>query len=349
MKLAQPQTSFALPPGAEATEPPEARGLARDHVRLLVAGSEGLTHTRFRELPSFLEPGDLLVVNTSETLPAAIDARLEDGSPVVVHFSTPVAEAPDAWVLELRVSDNSGPLLDEKPGGRILAPDGVVITLNEPADAHPRGTRLWRASVPVEGGATAWLALHGRPISYSYLRGRWPLARYQPVFAREPGSAEMASAGRPFTDRMVTDLVTRGVSVAPVLLHTGVSSQEFGEGPQVERFEVPAVTARQVELARRNSGRVVAVGTTVTRALESAAQPDGTVLPTAGWTDLVIGPDRPPRVVNGLVTGWHTPEASHLLLLEAVAGVELVRAAYRAAVDEQYRWHEFGDSCLLLP
>ena len=342
----RPQTSFTLPEDAEATEPPEARGLARDEVRLMVATGAGLTHTRFRELPRFLDPGDLLVVNTSATLPAAVDGRLSDGRPVVIHFSTPVADAPgDQWVIELRAPDGSGPVLDGKPGGRIGTPSGVKIELIQPADAHPGGTRLWRASLGIEGSVIAWLTRHGRPIHYGYLRGRWPLGDYQPVFAREPGSAEMASAGRPFTDHLVTELVTRGVAVAPVLLHTGVSSQELGEGPQVEKFRVPPATARQVELARRSGGRVIAVGTTVARALESAAATDT----TEGWTDLVIGPDHPPKVVTGLVTGWHTPEASHLLLLEAVAGAALVRDAYRAAVAERYRWHEFGDSCLLLP
>jgi len=344
----RPRTVFTLPPDAEATEPPEARGLARDAVRLLVATPSGLTSTRFAALPRFLEPGDLVVVNTSATLPAAVDGRRPDGSPVVVHFSTP-DPARTGWIVELRMPDGSGPVLDATPGEPIAVPDGARLTLREPADRRPSGVRLWTADVALEGPVSAWLDRHGRPIAYGYLRGRWPLADYQPVFAREPGSAEMASAGRPFTDRMVTDLVTRGIGVAPVLLHTGVSSQEAGEGPQTERFRVPAVTARLVESARSAGGRIVAVGTTVTRALESAVDAAGRVVATEGWTDLVIGPDHPVRVVTGLVTGWHTPDASHLLLLEAVAGADLVRSAYRAAIAEGYRWHEFGDSCLLLP
>lgn len=345
LSAVRPKTTFTLPEDAEATEPPEARGLARDEVRLLVASGTGLTHARFRELPRFLRPGDLVVVNTSATLPAAVDGQLSDGRPVVVHFSTPVAGAADSrWVVELRAPDGSGPVLDASPGDQVTLPGGVGLVLHEPADARSAGTRLWRASVAAEGSLTAWLARHGRPISYGYLRGRWPLADYQPVFAREPGSAEMASAGRPFTDRLVTDLVTRGIAVAPVLLHTGVSSQELGEGPQDERFRVPPATARQVEGARRSGGRVVAVGTTVARALESSAG-----AAAEGWTDVVIGPDHPPRVVTGLITGWHPPDASHLLLLEAVAGTDLVKDAYRAAVAERYRWHEFGDSCLFLP
>lgn len=342
----KPRTVFTLPADADAHEPPEARGLDRDDVRLLVAAPSVLTSTRFAALPSYLEPGDLVVVNTSATLPAAVDGRRPDGTPVVVHLSTPGGTG---WVVELRAPDASGPVLDATPGERIAVPGGAGLTLREPADQRASGVRLWAADVALEGPVEAWLNRHGRPISYGYLHGRWPLADYQPVFAREPGSAEMASAGRPFTDRMVTDLVTRGIGVAPVLLHTGVSSPELGEGPQTERFRVPAVTAELVEWTRRAGRRVVAVGTTVTRALESAVDDAGRVTATEGWTDLVIGPGHPARVVTGLVTGWHTPDASHLLLLEAVAGAQLVQAAYRAAVAERYRWHEFGDSCLLLP
>jgi S-adenosylmethionine:tRNA ribosyltransferase-isomerase len=195
----------------------------------------------------------------------------------------------------------------------------------------------------------AYLRRTGRPIRYGYVPAPVALADYQTVFAREPGSAEMPSAGRPFTAGLVVDLVARGVDVAPVTLHTGVSSQEAGEPPQRERFAVPPTTARRVNAARAHGARVVAVGTTVTRALESAAGGDGTVRAAAGWTDLVLGPRRPARVVTGLVTGWHPPGASHLDLLEAVAGAELVQQAYDAALRERYLWHEFGDSCLLLP
>jgi S-adenosylmethionine:tRNA ribosyltransferase-isomerase len=159
----------------------------------------------------------------------------------------------------------------------------------------------------------------------------------------------MPSAGRPFTDAIVTDLVVRGVVVAPITLHTGVSSQEPGEPPLPERFVVPPTTARLVNAARFEGSRVVAVGTTVTRALETAADEHGFLRPMQGWTDLVLGPDRPARTVTGLVTGWHAPGASHLDLLHAVAGDDLVRTAYAEALAHRYRWHEFGDSCLLLP
>jgi S-adenosylmethionine:tRNA ribosyltransferase-isomerase len=229
----------------------------------------------------------------------------------------------------------------------VTLPDGVQLVVLEP---HPEGqTRLWRARIGVDGGIVAYLARHGRPIRYGYVPQPIPIADYQTVFARTPGSAEMPSAGRPFTADLVTELVTRGIGVAPIELHTGVSSQDPGEPPQPERFRVPATTARAVNMTRAWGGRVVAVGTTVTRALDSAVDGVGVVRERAGWTDLVLGPRRPAQVVRGLITGWHAPGASHLQLLEAVAGTELVERAYAEALHARYLWHEFGDSCLLLP
>jgi S-adenosylmethionine:tRNA ribosyltransferase-isomerase len=191
-----------------------------------------------------------------------------------------------------------------------------------------------------------YLAAHGRPIRYGYVPRPWPLEAYQNAYALEPGSAEMPSAGRPFTPELITRLVAGGVQVAPLVLHTGVSSPERGEPPFPERYRVPAETAAAVNAAH---GRVVAVGTTVVRALETVAAPDGTVAPGAGWTRLVIGPERGLRAVDGVITGWHEPEASHLDLLHAAAGDALLRTSYAEALVHGYRWHEFGDSHLILP
>lgn len=346
--LAPGRVAFELPDGLHATAPPEARGLGRDEVRLLVARPGDVRHARFRDLPSFLQPGDLVVVNTSATLPAAVDGTRAGGrAVVVVHFSSPLGSG--EHVVELRTED--GPARDASAGERVCLAGGAWLVLEAayPDAGRAEGSRLWRARVDAGEPLEAYLARHGRPIAYGYVRGRWPLSVYQTVFARRAGSAEMPSAGRPFTDALVTELVVRGVAVAPVVLHTGVSSLDADEGPLEERFEVPAPTARLVNATRAAGGRVVAVGTTVTRALESATTPDGGVRAARGVTGLVLGPGRPARVVDGLVTGWHAPEASHLLLLEAVAGRDLVQRAYDAALAEGYLWHEFGDSCLLLP
>jgi S-adenosylmethionine:tRNA ribosyltransferase-isomerase len=345
-------TTFAVPPELSAIEPPEARGLARDEIRLLVARERGpVRHVAFRALPAMLRRGDLVVVNTSDTEPAAVDGHRADGTPVTVHISGP---APDGLhVVELRTPDGRR-VTDGTAGEAVSLPCGVVATLltGHPDPYVAAGSRLWRARIPVAGGLRPWLADVGRPIRYSYVRGDWPLDAYRTVFARreaEFGSAEMPSAGRPFTPAVLDGLRARGIRIARVVLHTGVSSLEADEIPLPERYRVPAETADAVNATRAAGGRIVAVGTTTTRALETVAEPDGRVSAGTGWTHLVLGPDRPARVVDGLVTGWHEPGASHLLLLEAVAGPRLVARAYAAALEQRYRWHEFGDSCLLLP
>ncbi|WP_409331089.1 S-adenosylmethionine:tRNA ribosyltransferase-isomerase [Trujillonella humicola] len=339
--------AFTLPPGSEATAPPERRGLPRDGVRLMAVRPGGPTHHVFRDLPDLLAPGDLLVVNTSATLPARLDVRRRDGVVAPLHVSTTLDDGD--WVVELRRPGNDGPDLGAEPGSTVDLPGGGVLRLLA-GHPHPdRGSRLWRALPEPPVPARTVLAAHGRPVTYGYLRAPVRLADAQNVYATEPGSAENASAGRPFTDRLLVRLVARGVPVVPVVLHAGVSSPELHEPPAPERFAVPEVTARSVTATRAAGGRVVAVGTTVTRALESATGPDGVVRPATGWTDLVLGPDRPARAVTGLVTGLHAPEASHLRLLEAVAGAELVARGYAAAVAGRYLWHEYGDSMLFLP
>ncbi len=334
-----------------ASRPAEERGLSRDDVRLLVATTDGLAHVRFRDLSRYLTPGDLLVVNTSATLAAAVDGHRDDGHPVTVHFSTPLDDG--TWVAELRESGgNRGRVTDATPGETVVLPGETKLTLlfRYP---DPTADRLWITTLTGPDGTgrdvEGFLAGHGRPIRYSYVPDDWPLSAYQTVFSRNPGSAEMPSAGRPFTSDSVIDLITAGVFIAPITLHAGVASIEAGEQPLPERFSVPEPTARLVNLTRSIGRRVVAVGTTVTRALESAADADGTVRARKGWTDLVLGADHPARVVTGLITGWHDPEASHLALLEAVAGTALVKAAYAEADEHGYLGHEFGDSCLLLP
>ncbi|HEY2041669.1 MAG TPA: S-adenosylmethionine:tRNA ribosyltransferase-isomerase [Jatrophihabitans sp.] len=339
-----PATQFRLPDELTATEPAEHRGLSRDGVRLLVGRSDGITHTRFADLDQHLQPGDLVVVNTSATIAAEVEASRTRGEPVVLHVATELDDG--SWVIELRTGPDGGrPILTAQPGEILRLSGAVRIRLLEPY----LGKRLWRAQVVTSLPFTEYLATNGRPISYGYLDGRWPLSDYQTIFSVEPGSAEMPSAARPFTHELVTRLITKGVALAPILLHAGVSSQEAGEPPQTERFSVSSSTARQVNSVRAAGGRVVAVGTTVTRALESAADPDGVVHEAHGWTTLVLGPSHPVRVVSGLVTGLHNPDASHLLLVESVAGADLAQRAYDAAVAERYLWHEFGDSCLLLP
>jgi S-adenosylmethionine:tRNA ribosyltransferase-isomerase len=366
----QPSTHFASPEGHTATEPPELRGLRRDGVRLMVATPAGIRHTVFYRLGDQLSAGDVLVVNTSATVPGQLDGN-RDGSAVVVHIANRLGDG--TRVVELRTApDASAPVLDGRVGEQIDLPAGGVLELIAPypelratttaadsardaraaqqiaSHSSPNGVgnRLWRGRLTMPQSLSNYLREHARPISYGYLNGSFPISAYQTIFALCPGSAEMPSAGRPFSAELVARLVARGVIFAPITLHTGLSSQDAGEAPQPEWFEVSETTAHLVNSSRARGGRVIAVGTTATRAIESAARPDGVVTAAWGWTDLVISPERPVRVVDGLITGWHNPDASHLLLVESVAGAELTQHAYDAAVAEHYLWHEFGDSCL---
>ena len=354
---------FELPAELEATRPPEARGLTRDAVRLMVSrvGGDNVAHGRFSDLPDFLQAGDLVLLNTSATLKAAVPARREDGEELVVHLSTRLPA--DLWSVELRRPAAPAPLpfdggcasevLELPAGGRLR-----LLTPQRPGQrtAQPNGrfsaggaVRLWLATLELPQPLAAYLETHGAPIRYGYVKDEWPAEYYQTVFARHPGSAEMPSAGRAFTPELVTRLMTQGVQVAPLLLHTGVSSLEDHEPPYEEFYRVPPYTAAAVNRTRDEGGRVVAVGTTAVRAIETVTGPNGKTHAGEGWTDLVVGPERGLHAVDALLTGFHEPQASHLALLEALAGRPHLETAYAAALEAGYLWHEFGDLHLILP
>ena len=328
---------FQLPAELEAHEPPEARGLARDQVRLLVShlDDDRVTHQRFSSLPDVLRPGDLVVANDSGTLAAALDARRADGSLISLHVSTRLPA--DLWVVEPR-------RVEASEGERLCLPGGATARLLVP---YTGSSRLWVARFDVR--VPELLARHGRPIAYPYVHGQWPIEMYQTVYAAVPGSAEMPSAGRAFSPNVLERLAHHGVQFVTLTLHTGVASLEGHERPYAEEYRVPEHTARAVRAAKAEGRRVIAVGTTVVRALESAAdEGDGEVIATHAWTELVITPERGVRVVDSLLTGFHEPKASHLAMLEAIAGRRHLETAYQAALDGQYLWHEFGDLHLIL-
>ena len=329
---------FALPKELEATAPPEARGLRRDQVRLLVTQCDGwcVQHLSFTDLPDVLRPGDLLVANDSATVPAALTAERANGEQIALHVSSRLPA--DLTVVEPRHVSISAAEVLRLPGGQtawLLAP-------------YPDSARLWVARLSVRD-LPRYLSRFGRPIQYSYLRGQWPIDLYQIVYAGEPGSAEMPSAGRPFSPDVLERLAHGGIGFTTLTLHTGVASLEQHERPYVEEYRVPPRTAALVRSAKAEGRRVIAVGTTVVRALESAAeQGQGEVIACHDWTDLVITPERGVQVVDGLLTGFHEPRASHLEMLEAIAGRQHLERAYAAALDGRYLWHEFGDVHLIL-
>jgi S-adenosylmethionine:tRNA ribosyltransferase-isomerase len=347
---------FELPDDLVASDPPEARGRAREDVAMLVSdvAEDRLTHARFSQLPELLTAGDLLVVNASATVNAALVAWREpsygrSAERIALHLSSPVPGGRVGWrVVELRriTAEGTLPLLNARAGERLRLAHGAWARLAEP---FRRGqTRLWVAQLVCPGGVATFAAEHGSPIRYRYGRRQWPLAEYQTIFASEPGSAEMPSAGRPFTAGIIDRLERKGVRIASLVLHTGVSSLESHEPPYPERYRVPASTADAVNRTRAAGGRVVAVGTTVVRALETVAARNGKVRAGEGWTDLVVTPERGVLVTDALLTGLHEPRSSHLAMLESLAGRSHLATAYRAARDRRYLWHEFGDLHLIL-
>jgi len=320
----------------DATEPPEHRGVARDAVRMLVTDrrARSQTHAHFYDLPSLLRPGDLLVVNDSATLPAALLARRRSGSTLPLHVSTQIDER--LWTVEPR-----GPVTSAET---LMLPGGATTKLLAPAD--PRRPRLWYAAFELPVPMPAYLARFGAPIAYAYLSRSFPLADYQTLFARQAGSSEMPSAARPFTERVVARLQNRGIKIATVTLHCGVASFESPERPGTERFFVPPAAAEKVNTARREGRRVIAIGTTVVRALESAVT-EGAVIASQGWTDLFIDQAYRLRTVDALLSGFHDATGTHVSMLRAFIDEDLLQDAYAEAANRGYFCHEFGDVHLI--
>ena len=351
-----PLLNFKLSPTLEAGEPPEARGLERDEVRLMVShiSTNQVVHTRFRQIVDFLEPGDVLVINTSGTLNAALTARRSDGTRLELHLSTHLPT--NRWVVEMRAYQDSRekttkPFYNIYPGESFELPAGGRVTLHTPyAPDHDHAvSRLWVATLNLPDPIHDYLNQHGFPIRYSYVKEGWPLSYYQTVFATEMGSAEMPSAGRAFTPDLLTRLIARGIQIAPLLLHTGVASTEHNEPVYEEYYRVEESTARLVNAAHLAHQRVIAVGTTVVRALETVTDSSGVTHPGEGWTDILITPQRGIRAVNGMLTGLHEPLSTHLAMLETLTGRQHLEITYKEALKERYLWHEFGDLHLILP
>jgi S-adenosylmethionine:tRNA ribosyltransferase-isomerase len=344
---------FELPLELEAGEPPEARGLMRDEVRLMASytSDDHVIHSRFRDLEDFLKAGDVLVINTSGTMNAALEVQREDGAELELRLSTYLPAS--LWILELRrpTGRATEPFRHATPGETLRLPGGATATLHAPYpgdSARSAGSRLWLSSLDLPRPLDEYLDRHGFPIRYGYVSESWPVSYYQTVYATETGSAEMPSAGRAFTPELITRLISRGVQFAPLILHTGVASLEDDEPPYEEFYRVPPDTARLVNTARAAGRRVVAVGTTVVRALETVTDDDGIAHPGEGWTRLLVTPERGIRSVDAMLTGLHESRSTHLAMLEALAGHEHLRIAYREALREGYLWHEFGDLHLIL-
>ena len=334
---------FERPAHLQAVEPPEFRGKGRDDVRLLVSTASGHRHTNFMQLAEYFRPGDVLVVNDSAVLPASLLAQGKVGS-FTLNLSTQYAS--DLWLAEPRYSpERPGPL--PLQAGDTFEVAGLEAQLVAP---FPHIERLW--FVRVEKGLESAMNEVGKPIHYSYVKETYPLEAYQTLFAKKPGSAEMPSAARPFSEAVVQSLKAKGVEIASLTLHTGVSSLEVESDTldahtlYAEPFSVSAQTAQTLNQARAEGRRIIAVGTTVVRALETVWNGE-LFAPQQGFTGRFIHPGQCACVLDGLITGLHDPKASHLAMLYALAGQDLIREGYAEAVEHGYLWHEFGDSHLI--
>ncbi len=358
MILPAAEFEFSLPSELEAGEPPEARGLQRDQVRLMVSNysNDQIRHARFDDLPNFLNKGDVLVINTSRTRNSALKALRADGTALELHLSTHLTE--DLWTVELRSiqPDGKSKHFEGTQMGEVLRlPGEVTAILQGPysSDCNPGlqqpSQTLWSAALSLPPAVDDYLARFGFPIRYNYVKEKWPLSFYQTVYATESGSAEMPSAGRPFTPELLNRLESNGIHVAPLILHTGISNLETHEPPYKEFYQVPPKTAHLVNNAHASGRHVIAVGTTVVRALETVSEEDGKVHTGEGWTCKVITPPYKLRSANGLLTGMHEPHATHLAILQSLAGLAHTKLAYNEALSHGYLWHEFGDLHLIMP
>jgi S-adenosylmethionine:tRNA ribosyltransferase-isomerase len=344
--------TFTLPTELSAKEPPERRGIARDEVRLMVMNRavHHVEHTQFNYLGEFLCPGDLLVFNTSRTLPASLDGcEAPTGPCVEVRLAQHLPD--DSWLALLLCQQGDPFACGLRDGMHIDFGQGLTSTVSN-RDTHI--PRLWQMRFSKSGTELMDLLYRlGRPIRYEYVSAPWNLDYYQTVYAKEPGSAEMPSAGRAFTWKLLFDLKRRGIDTARIMLHTGLSSYMDDEldaqhPASEEEYFISEVAAQKIERTREKGGRVIAVGTTVVRALESAVSASGKVISQHGYTRLHITAKRKLRIVDGLLTGLHEPEASHLDLLTAFVPAEQIQEAYEDAVQRRYLWHEFGDLNLII-
>ena len=346
--------TFVLPPELSAKEPPERRGIRRDQVRLLVIdrATGRIEHSRFEKIDNYLRKSDLLVFNSSRTLPASLrgcDCSTAHGPCMEVRLAEHLPD--DSW-LALLICEQGDPFgCGLRARMRINFAENLNATVLE-RDA--RIPRLWKLRFSASGTQLVDLIYRlGKPIRYEYVSAPWDLDYYQTVYAKEPGSAEMPSAGRAFTWKLLLDLKRRGIDSAYVVLHTGLSSYmdddlDAQHPASEEEYFVGATTAEKVNHARESGGRVVAVGTTVVRALESVADAHGRVNGGQGYTRLKIDNRHQLKAADGLLTGLHEPEASHLDLLSAFLPAEKICAAYNEAIQHRYLWHEFGDLNLIL-
>ncbi|BDS09517.1 S-adenosylmethionine:tRNA ribosyltransferase-isomerase [Aureispira anguillae] len=340
---------FDLPKHLACPKPTEQRNIARDGVRLLVTNNKmEHYHDTFSELENYLEAGDVLVVNTSATLPSAFELTLPNGKPAKLHLSTKL-NAKD-WLVEIRAILGTKTIRwkEGQEGMQFKLPNGANLVLKKRFYKNQQFLDLWIAELQMEENEMDYMQTYGQPIKYTQLDNPFPMDYYQTFFSYHPGSAEMPSAGRGFTSELVSRLAKKGVLFVPILLHTGISSLEENEKPYPEYMEISPLAALLINKAKEEGRRVIAVGTTAIRAIESAAKESGRVAEFRGNTELFIHESYRMKVTDGLLTGFHEPKASHLNILQALVGYQHLKMAYEKAIEANYFWHQFGDLHLIL-
>lgn len=343
--------SFNLPDALSATKPPELRGVNRDRVKLLVInrGNGSTFNSTFNHLSDFLKKGDLLIFNSSRTLPASLKTiRSKKNLPSEIRLAEHLPD--DSWLVLILFEGEKKNDSALKAGQRIEFDAGLTAVIE---DRDSRNPRLWKVRFSEKGAELINIFYKiGKPIRYGYISAPLPLEYYLTVFAVDPGSSEMPSAGRAFTWKMLFDLKNNNIATSFVTLHTGLSSymdDNLTSHPiSEEEYFVPHGAAAKIRETKAAGGRIIAVGTTVVRALESAAANTGKVIPGHCYTNLKITPEYKLKVADGLITGFHEPEASHLNLISAFLNPAQIKKAYEEAIEKKYLWHEFGDLCLIL-
>ena len=334
---------YNLPPELIAQEPAEPR----DHSRLLVMGRETgvLADRHFYDLPDFLNPGDCLILNDSRVLPARLYGRKKDtGASVELLLLHPRGK--DRWEVL------AGPGRRAKPGNILVFGDGLLEA--EVVDVVEEGNRL--VEFRYDGNFYQLLERIGEmPLPHYITRHLEDNERYQTVYSREPGSAAAPTAGLHFTPELLDRVREKGVEVGFVTLHVGLGTfrpvkEEIITDHKMhsEHYELSSETAAMINRTKARGGRVIAVGTTSCRTLESVGMADGRIEPAEGWTDIFIYPGYRFQVLDGLLTNFHLPESTLIMLVSAFAGYEHTMAAYAHAVEERYRFFSFGDAMLVV-
>ncbi len=344
----QKNYNFNLPKILECSTPSEERGIGRDEVKLMISNkyTNEIHHKKFKEIDAFLEEGDVLIVNTSGTMNAALSVELPNSKKGRLHLSTQIAS--DKHLVEIREVENNETkrFHDLEAGEQLQLEHGGKVKLIEPYYENKQDKshiQLWVVEFDISQDLNSYLEKYGSHIKYFGVDKKYPTEYYQTCFVTEKGSTEMPSAGRAFTPNLITKLIAKGIQFAPILLHTGISSLEANEKPYPEYFSVSQASADVINNAKKNGNRIIAVGTTAIRAIESSLNEENKVIANEGLTDLFVTPERGLKVIDSMITGFHEPKASHLLMMEALVNREHLELCYQSAIKKEYKWHEFGD------